>query len=223
MNKKEKRNTKRQIIKVGCELFVKKGFYNTTLAMIAKEIGISVGNLNFHFPTKEDLLMVLTQELCDFQWKLMEYEAKEGLSSLLAICLELATMASACEQNETVKDFFLASYNHSKTLEIIRNKDYQRNKEIFKQYCMDWDEQDFVDAENIVSGIEFATFMTTNSSAPLNSRIKSALTAIMKLYNVPKEIIDVKISKVLSMDYISIGNRILNEFINYLHEVNNDF
>ena len=68
---------------------------------------MSTGNMTFHFPTKEHLLAELVDMLCDFQWKLMEREAADGYSSIMAICLELVSMAAACEEDEIVRDFFL--------------------------------------------------------------------------------------------------------------------
>ena len=70
-------------------------------------------------------------------------------------------------------------------------------------------------AEIIVSGIEYATLMKTDDS-PLEERITGALNAIMLVYNVPEEVRKRKIKKVLSVDYIRIGRRILEEFIEYV-------
>ena len=115
-----KRDTRSEIILMGCNMILEQGYTNASTKIICEELGISTGNFNFHFPKKEDLLAVLVEELCDFQWKLMEYEAQEGVNSLLAYCLELTSMVSASEQNENIKDFFVSSYTLPITLNIIR-------------------------------------------------------------------------------------------------------
>jgi AcrR family transcriptional regulator len=46
---------KEQIMKTALELFAKKGFYTTTIADIAREMGMSVGNMYNYFPSKESL------------------------------------------------------------------------------------------------------------------------------------------------------------------------
>lgn len=222
MQKRKRIDTKLEIIQVATKMFIENGYYNTTNAKIAKEVGISVGNLNFHFPTKEDLLAVLIDELCDFQWKLMEEHVEEGKSSILALCLELTSMAAACEQNENIKELFLAAYTHLHTLEIIRRNDTEKNKKIFSEYCKDWTDIYYVEAENIVSGIEYATLMTTSDSAPIPVRISGALNAILSVYNVPREIREQKVRKVLKLDYMTIGKNILSNFIKYITEVNLD-
>ena len=62
--------------------------------------------------------------------------------------------------------------------------------------------------------------MTTESSSPLDTRISGALNTIMMIYNVPKEVREVKIKKALSLDYRKMGREILSDFISYVNETN---
>ena len=78
--------TKLEIITEATKQFLEKGYTNTSANAVAKALGMSQGNLTFHFPTKEHLLAILVDMLCDFQWKRMEQEANEGYSSIMAIC-----------------------------------------------------------------------------------------------------------------------------------------
>ena len=211
-------DTKQEIIKVGTKMFLEDGFTKTTVAKIAKELDISPGNLTFHFPTKEHLLSVLVDELCQFQWKVIERYVEDGKTSLLAVCLEFSAMVAVCEENEIVKDFFISSYNQPMTLEIIRKNDAEKAKKIFGIYCKDWKDEHYEEAETLVSGIEYATLMTTESSQNLEVRIAGALNAIMSIYNVPEEIRKIKIHKVLTIDYKETGRKILKEFFEYISE-----
>lgn len=212
--------TRLEIIQVATRMFLERGYTKTTTAAICGELEMSKGNLTFHYPTKEHLLAVLTDMLCKFQWKLMEVEANEGISSVMAICLELMSMASACEENEVAKDFFIATYSSPITLDIIRKNDAERAKKVFADYCKNWTDEQFAGAEILVSGIEYATLMTTDDTVPLDVRITGALNQILTIYNVPEEIRKRKIEKVLETDYRGIGKRILNEFIGYVEMVN---
>ena len=214
-------STKNKILRVSTTMFLEVGYSKTSPQMIAKELGISTGNLTYYYPTKEHLLAVLTDLLCKFQWKLMEYEAGEGMSLLLSICLELMTMAAACEESEVAKDFFVSTYQSPKCLEIIHNNDTARAKEVFAEYCTDWIDEQFREAEILVAGIEHATLNAIDKTVPLEIRISGALNAIMTIYNVPEEIRRIKIDKVLAMDYRSIGKRIFNEFKEYVEGMQN--
>lgn len=210
--------TKLEIIQTATRLFFSQGFSKTTAASLCKEVGISTGNLTFYFPTKEHILQVLVEMMCEFQWKTMEEHTDEGKSSLLSYCLELTAMVAISEEDEKMRDFYLSSYTLPMTLESIRENDLQKTKQVFGEYCKDWTEEQFVEAETIVSGIEYATLMTTKHSASIDKRVEGALRAIMLFYGVPKEIQDKKIAKILAMDYKSIGKKILDNFKNFAEE-----
>ena len=208
--------TKNEIIRMATNRFLNDGYSKTSIHAICKDLNMSTGNLTFHFPTKEHLLAKLVDMLCAFQQKLMEEEAAEGTSSLMALCLELLTIAAACEQDAIAKDFFLSSYRSEMAMEIIRKNEVERAKQVFREYCADWNDAWFEEAAALVSGIEYATLMTTANSAPLEVRIGGALKTILGIYRVPLELRDAKIKKALTMDYRALSLRILKEFREYV-------
>lgn len=55
--------TRREILQAAIRLFARRGFANTTVTVLAKEIGMSPGVLYFHFPAKEDLLLAAIEQL----------------------------------------------------------------------------------------------------------------------------------------------------------------
>ena len=211
--------TKLEIIQVATKKFIEKGFSNTSIKEISDELNMSTGNITFYFPSKEHLLAELVDMLCEFQWKMMEDETSGGKSSIMALALELVAMASMCEEDEKAKNFYISAYTSALSLEIIRRNDAKRAKELFSEYCINWTEEQFVEAETLVSGIEYATLMTTGDSAPLNVRIAGAVNAVLRIYNVPEEIIDKTLDKVLVMNYRRIGKRVLKEFKEYVENV----
>ena len=213
-------STKNKILRVSTAMFLEVGYSKTSPQMIAKELKVSTGNVTYYYPTKEHLLAVLTDLLCKYQWKMIKEEADDGISSLLALCFELMTMAAACEESEVAKDFFVSTYQSPKCLEIIHNNDTARAKEVFAEYCPDWTDEQFREAEILVAGIEHATLNAIDKTVPLETRISGALNTIMTIYNVPEEIRKIKIDKVLAMDYHSIGKRIFNEFKEYVEKAN---
>ena len=216
----KKESTKDKIIRVATRMFLEHGYSSTSVQMICSELKISKGNFTFYFPSKEDVLALLTDWLCKYQWEMIEEEANDGISSLLAICLELMTMAAACEESEVAKDFLISSYQNPKCLEIIHNNDTARAKEVFAEYCSEWTDEQFREAEILVAGIEHATLNAIDKSVSLETRISGALNTIMTIYNVPEELRKIKIDKVLAMDYRSIGKRIFKEFKEYVEQMN---
>ena len=211
--------TKLEIIQVATKKFIEKGFSNTSIKVISDELNMSTGNITFYFPSKEHLLAELVDMLCEFQWKMMENETSGGKSSIMALALELVAMASMCEEDEKAKNFYISAYTSALSLEIIRRNDAKRAKELFSEYCINWTEEQFVEAETLVSGIEYATLMTTGDSARLNVRIAGAVNTVLRIYNVPEEIIGKTLDKVLVMNYRRIGKRVLKEFKEYVENV----
>ena len=210
--------TRSEIVRVAANCFLNDGYTKTTVNSMCKKLNMSPGNMTFHFPTKEHMLAELVEMLCKYQWKMMEDEAKDGHSSVIAICLELLTIASACEQDEVAKDFFLSSYRSELCMDLLRRNDKVRAKQVFKDYCPDWPDDYFTEAETLVSGIEYAVFFTTSDSVPLEIRVGGAIRTILSIYNVPKEIREQKIKKVLSMNYRALGMDTIRKFREYVDQ-----
>ncbi len=220
MARRRVNTTRYEIIQTATRLFLEKGYSETTPKLICEELDISTGNLTYYFPTKEHLLAELVEMLCTFQGKLLQSVMEEGETSILAVCLELATMAAMSEESEIAKDFFVSAYSSPKCLEIIRQNDAERAKRIFSPYCPDWTDLQYIEAEILVSGVEYATLVTTADTAPLENRIAGALNNIMLIFHVPQETRNQKINKILSHDYRSVGRRILKQFKEFVEQTN---
>lgn len=220
MARRRVNTTKLEIIQAATRMFLGNGYSATSIKAIANALDMSTGHLTFYFPTKEHLLTELVDMLCNFQWTQVRQYADDGESLLMAVCLELTAMAAICEENEIAKDFYLAAYTHPMTLEIIRKNDAQRAKLVFGEYCQDWTDTQFTEAETLISGIEYATMMTTRESAPLDVRIAGALNNIMLVYQVPEALRRKKIQRVLDMEYTVVGQQMLKDFIAYIEETN---
>ncbi len=219
MARRRVNTTRYEIVQVASKLFLEKGYSATSPKMVCDELDISTGNLTYYFPTKEHLLSVVVEMLCDFQRVTMDQEAREGHSSLMAICLELTAMAAMCEEDEIAKDLYIAAYTSPMSLEIIRQNDAKRAKTVFKEFCPEWTDENFVEAEVLASGIEYATLMTTGDVS-LEMRIAGAINNILTIYNVPAETRRMKIEKVLAMDYRAIGRGVLDGFRRFVEESN---
>lgn len=217
-----KRNTTRlEIVQLASELFLTEGYSNTSIKKIGEELEMSSGHVIFYFPTKDHLLAALVEMLCDFQWKMMKSVVEDGNTSILAVCLEFAIMTSMCEENEIARDFYVSTYSSPVTLDIIRKNDSRRAKMVFEEYCHSWSDEQFSEAEILVSGIEYSTLVKTSDPVPVESRIRGALNSILSIYGVPQDIREKKIEKALRFDYQSQGKKVFGEFIKYV-EMTND-
>lgn len=212
-----KRNTKYEILQCATKLFIEKGYTSTYVTNITNEMGISTGNLTFHFPTKEHILTELIRELFSLPRREEESVVRGEHALLTGYLLELAMFAAVCRDNPNIKDLIVNAYTRPMSLEIIRKSDTKRAMQIFGEYCPGWNEIDFVQAENVVSGMEYAMFMTENTDRlTFEQRVSGSINAIMKVYEIPKAIRDYIIAEIMTLDYCSMGNRVFDEFCNYI-------
>jgi len=212
--------TKNEIIQTACKLFFEKGYSATSPKLIAAELGISPGNLTYHFPTKEHLLLVIVHMLCQFQWKLLGIEAEKGIDSVGSVCLEMMTVAAACQEDEIARDFFTAAFQSKMCRDYLRNDHINRAKRIFADHCSDWTDEDFVQAELLIMGIQYITITADDSILPLKTRIGGALEYILNIYGIDKETRQAEIERVLRLDCREIGRNVLAGFIKYINETN---
>ena len=116
-----KETKKQEIMKTALKLFAKKGFYNTTIADIAKEMGMSVGNMYNYFHSKEslakELLMYISQIFGSEIRKINESNltTKEKIRKIVELYFTMA------ENEPELVDYFL--------------RVYLSNKEIFSNGC----------------------------------------------------------------------------------------
>lgn len=75
---REKMDTKQKILDASKELFNEKGYDNVKMRDISSKLGISVGNLTYHFKKKEDILKVLMETVAPLQ----DYDDKVSLNTL---------------------------------------------------------------------------------------------------------------------------------------------
>lgn len=218
MGRRRRRSTKYEILQCATKLFLEKGYTMAYVKTIANALEISTGNLTFHFPTKEHILAELVKVLCELQKPENESGETEE-QSLVNHLMELAMIASVCEENSSIKDLIMAVYSHPMSLEVIRKNDTKRSMQVYKEYCPEWSEADYIRTENIVSGMEFAMLMTENTEGIFfEQRISGGLDAIMKLYDIPKETRQRVISDVMASDYRSKGARVFEDFYSFVQE-----
>ncbi len=214
----KRESVKDKILRVSMRMFLENGYTATTVKKICDELDISKGHFNFYFRAKEYVLAELVRMLCEFQEKLIDYEADRGVGSVLSICIELMTVAAACEENEVARDFFVSAFQSRICLDYLRENHVKRAKKLLADYCKDWTHEQFVEAEILIQGIDYATIISNGASVPLDARISAALNQILGIYNIPIEIRKEKIDKVLAMDCRELGKRVLAEFTEFVEK-----
>jgi len=116
-----KQTKKQEIMNTALKLFAKKGFYNTTIADIAREMGMSVGNMYNYFSSKESLakeLLIYTSNIFGEKLKKINEKnisTKEKIREITELYFNMA------EEKPELVDYFM--------------RVYLSNKEIFANGC----------------------------------------------------------------------------------------
>ncbi len=95
----------------GLELFYKKGYYNTSVDDILKELSLSKGAFYYHFQSKEDFFISIIQNLIVkrvYSLLIEPIEAKEDPFNSIEVCFENAM--SIAEHNELDYGFVLSNF-----------------------------------------------------------------------------------------------------------------
>ncbi|MCD7892133.1 MAG: TetR/AcrR family transcriptional regulator [Erysipelotrichaceae bacterium] len=122
--------SKKELIQeTALKLFNEKGYNNVSLREIAKEANTTIGNLTYHFPQKEDLLIHIVDELHN---NFIEY--KDGLHKEELLVHLLNTFVTA-EKNEVENSFYYKNI-HLISLDSknLANKNMLFQKDLFDYY-----------------------------------------------------------------------------------------
>src|SRR3954464_3846741 len=89
------KTTRTDILQAAIDLFARRGILATTMAELARTIGMTPGALYWHFPTKEDLLLAAIEELHQrfvksFEPLLLEMVKAPAAKQLEAFCKHIA-------------------------------------------------------------------------------------------------------------------------------------
>lgn len=117
------RDTKKEILNTALKLFNQYGFSEVTIRMIAKEMNISSGNLNYHFKKREDIFEALYFEMVahfdkrvedltiiDFTLSKIENDIKESMLKMLDYKFFWTDIYRLIEANPKVKKHFKEAY-----------------------------------------------------------------------------------------------------------------
>ena len=118
MSKEEK---KRQIMETALRLFSKEGFFEVTMADIASELGMSVGNLYNYFSSKD----ALAKELILYISKLLGEEIRK---------INLKPISARQKIKEIVDFYFTTAKERPELIEYFL-RIYLSNREVFKNGC----------------------------------------------------------------------------------------
>ena len=101
--RRDSSETKRKILTVCVRLFLEQGYKNTTVSQIVDEAGVARGSYLNLFPTKDRILLELTETMFGGQFGVARSIADSKLPPVYAYAVETAIQLTLTELNERGK------------------------------------------------------------------------------------------------------------------------
>ena len=222
MARKRVTTTKYEILQAASEFFFNVGFSATSPKMIAEELGLSTGNITYYFPSKEHLLLAVVEHICDFQLKMLEEQDDIGTDSIASLCLETMTVAVACDESLIARDFFNAAFQSELCRNYLRQNHVERAKKVFKEWCSNWTDEQYEEAELLVMGLQYAAIAPNDAQLSTKTRVFGSLNQILGIYNIDEQTRQKEIQKVLDRDCRGISRQVLQAFVAYIKKANEE-
>lgn len=213
--------TKAMIAQVACDVFFKNGYSHTCHRELGEALEMSKGNITYYYPTKDHLLAVVTERLCEFRTVRFDKRVADGITPVEAVCTELAYALAIGEENNIAGDMYLSMYKSTLCRDMLCQYGVDRAKRVFAEYCPDLTDEQYAVAESQVVGISFSCSATDqDGDLTLESRIRTLLRGVHLIYNIPVEKIQTITEKLLSTDYLSQSREEYEAFKKYVADSN---
>ncbi len=117
-----KEEARKRIMEVGVQVFAEKGYHQTTMDDVAKELNVSKGTLYLYFNSKEELLKAITERFQDRQREILRSWFTEGLKGNLEV-----RPASELDKREYYKRKYSSRFAFELLSESTRDPSLKKN------------------------------------------------------------------------------------------------
>ena len=209
--RRDSSETKRKILTVCVRLFLEQGYKNTTVSQIVDEAGVARGSYLNLFPTKDRILLELTETMFGGQFGVARSIADSKLPPVYAYAVETAIQLTLTELNENLREIYIEAYSLPETSEYIYLHTTAELKQIFGGNFPDYSDSDFYEMEIGTAGL-MRNYMARKCDIhfPLERKLSRFLTAAMRVYRVPEDELEQTVRFVERLDIRSIAERVMH-------------
>ena len=209
--RRDSSETKRKILTVCVRLFLEQGYKNTSVSQIVDEAGVARGSYLNLFPTKDKILLDLTETMFGGQFDMARSIADTKLPPVYAYALETAIQLTLTELNENLREIYIEAYSLPETSEYIYLHTTAELKQIFSANFPDYSDSDFYEMEIGTAGL-MRSYMARKCDIhfPLERKLSRFLTAAMRVYRVPEDELEQAVRFVERLDIRSIAERVMH-------------
>ena len=209
--RRDSSETRRKILTVCVRLFLEQGYRNTSVSQIVDEAGVARGSYLNLFPTKDRVLLDLTETMFGGQFGMARSIADTKLPPVYAYAVETAIQLTLTELNENLREIYIEAYSLPETSEYIYLHTTAELKQIFSANFPDYSDSDFYEMEIGTAGL-MRNYMARKCDIhfPLERKLSRFLTAAMRVYRVPEDELEQTVRFVERLDIRSIAERVMH-------------
>lgn len=215
--------TKKKILTACVRLFLEQGYKETSITQITEEAGVTRGSFQNLFPTKDAVLMELVGAMFGGQFDVAGSITGSELPPVYTYAVETAIQLTLTELNENLREIYIEAYTLPDTAEFIYLQTTAKLRQIFGVYFPDYTDGDFYELEIGSAGI-MRNYMARRCDIhfPLDHKLRSFLTAAMRVYKVPEEEQRKVLAFISSLDIMSVAAEVMQKLFEML-EMKFDF
>ena len=215
--RRDSSETKRKILTVCVRLFLEQGYKNTSVSQIVDEAGVARGSYLNLFPTKDRILLELTETMFGGQFGVARSIADSKLPPVYAYAVETAIQMTLTELNENLREIYIEAYTQKEASEFIFRETAKELYQIFGPYQPELTARDFYDME-IGSASIMRGYMAhpCDEELTLEKKLRLFLTMSLRAYNVPKEETEQAIRFVEGLDIRTISEQVMQALLRAL-------
>ena len=209
--RRDSSETRRKILTVCVRLFLEQGYKSTSVSQIVDEAGVARGSYLNLFPTKDKILLDLTETMFGGQFGMARSIADTKLPPVYAYAVETAIQLTLTELNENLREIYIEAYSLPDTSEYIYLHTTAELKQIFSANFPDYSDSDFYEMEIGTAGL-MRNYMARKCDIhfPLERKLSRFLTAAMRVYRVPEDELEQAVRFVERLDIRSIAERVMH-------------
>ena len=209
--RRDSSETRRKILTVCVRLFLEQGYKRTSVSQIVDEAGVARGSYLNLFPTKDKILLDLTETMFGGQFGMARSIADTKLPPVYAYAVETAIQLTLTELNENLREIYIEAYSLPETSEYIYLHTTAELKQIFSANFQDYSDSDFYEMEIGTAGL-MRNYMARKCDIhfPLERKLSRFLTAAMRVYRVPEDELEQAVRFVERLDIRSIAERVMH-------------
>ena len=181
-------DAKRRILAACAQLFLKKGYTNTTVAEVIKEANVSSSSFQNIFHAKDGVLSEFVDIMFDRQFSKVKEFADSFPSPAYVYAIETALQLALTEMAENLRDIYVEAYTYPPTQELICRRTTLELMHAFEPYLPDLAECDFYEMDVGTSGM-MRSYMARRCDHyfTLERKVRRFLEMSLSVYHVPEE------------------------------------